>query len=731
MHRPVPFGKYILLERISVGGMAEVFKAKTFGVEGFTRAVAIKRILPHLAEDPRFVEMFINEAKVAVQLNHANIAQVYELGRCDDDHYIAMEYISGKDLLSLAQYVKRTGDRLPVHLAAYIGSRVAEGLGYAHRKTGPDGRPLGIIHRDISPQNVLIAYEGAVKLIDFGIAKAAIHSSHQTQAGVLKGKFGYMSPEQIAGKPLDQRSDIFALGTVLHEMLTGERLFAGDNDFLTLEKVRAAKADAPSRANPDVPPPLDNIVMRALAREPGDRYQAASQFADDLARFLHMSGAGMSAKALKDWMRTRFAGEIADEEAKDEHFARLVLTAEGDLLEEQQPEEDATALWDPLSEDMLPEGMHFEAEEQKPRYVSIARRPFDAPPPPQPPAYVEDESMTVPSPVTGPLPDFDDTGGVTLPSPVSDPPPPPYPAAPPAMPEVGPPSFAGPYAGQPEVYDDPTEWARPPSMVPTTTALPARGSTRRDLIRVAATLLVAGAGGIGVYQLMTRGESTAGLVRLTLHITPPDSLRATIDGRPIDGDQSPLRPPPLPPGAYTVVVERDGYGPQTRRVELIAGKDHDQVIVLDARSDAPGLLKIETLPAGDKTEVEIAGRAIAVADRPKGVELPSGQAIEVIVRRRGYLPRTEPVELEPGETRTLRLELEPAPATLMIDSRPPGQVFVDDKSHRRTPVTIDGLDPRQPHRIRIEARGHRPWEKTVTFDGDSRFERLDAVLDRN
>lgn len=733
MHRPVPFGKYILLERISVGGMAEVFKAKTFGVEGFTRAVAIKRILPHLAEDPRFVEMFINEAKVAVQLNHANIAQVYELGRCDDDHYIAMEYISGKDLLSLAQYVKRSGDRLPFHLAAYIGSRVAEGLGYAHRKTGPDGRPLGIVHRDISPQNVLIAYEGAVKLIDFGIAKAAIHSSHQTQAGVLKGKFGYMSPEQIGGKPIDQRSDIFALGTVLHEMLTGERLFAGENDFLTLEKVRAAKVDAPSRVNPEVPPPLDNIVMRALAREPGDRYQTASQFADDLARFLHMSGAGLSAKALKDWMRTRFAGEIANEEAKDEHFARLVLTAEGDLLEEQQPEEDATALWDPLSEDMLPDGMHFEAEEQKPRHVSIARRPFDAP---QPPAYSEaDESMTVPSPVTGPLPDFDDTGGITLPSPLSDPPPVPYSASPPIMPESAPlPSFAGPmpgYGAQPEVYDDPTEWARPPSMVPTTTALPARGSTRRDLIRVAATLLVAGAGGIGVYQLMTRGEATESPGRITLDITPPDRLRVTLDGRPIEGDQSPIRPAPLAPGTYTVVVQRDGYAPQTRRVELKAGGDLQIGIVLDARSDAPGLLKIETVPAGDKTEVEIAGRAIAVADRPKGVELPSGETIEVIVRRRGFQPRTEPVKLEPGETRALRVELEPAPASLMIDSRPPGQVFVDDKSHRRTPVTIDGLDPRQPHRIRIEARGHRPWEKTVTFEADSRFERLDAVLERN
>lgn len=806
MHRPVPFGKYILLDRISVGGMAEVFKAKAFGVEGFARAIAIKRILPHLAEDPRFVEMFINEAKVAVQLNHANIAQVYELGRHDDDHYIAMEYISGKDLLSLAQYVKRSGDRLPVHLAAYVGSRVAEGLGYAHRKTGADGRPLGIIHRDISPQNVLIAFEGAVKLIDFGIAKAAIHSSHQTQAGVLKGKFGYMSPEQIAGKPLDQRSDIFALGTVLHEMLAGERLFAGDNDFLTLEKVRAAKADPPSRANPDVPPQLDNIVMRALAREPGDRYQSASQFADDLGRFLHMAGAGQSAKALKDWMRTRFAGEIANEEAKDEHFGRLVLTAEGDLLEEQQPEEDATALWDPLSEDMLPDGMHFETEEPKPRMVSLARRSFDGP------GFGDaDESMTVPSPVTGPLPDFDDTGGITVPSPMNPSSPgqgpsppmsslaprsaphgaslPPMAGTPPgemrglpvpmpiagggmsgggmpgggmpggyrlgghvpggvmpggvmpggampggampggAMPGGPPPYDPGYGSPEAEHYDDPTEWARAPSMVPTTTTVP-RSGTRRDLLRVAITLLVAGAGGIGVYQLMTRGDAADATGSIEIDVTPPDRLTVTIDGRPVEGDTSPFRPPPLAIGAYTVVVKRDGYEADTRTVEVKLGTQIVGV-TLKPRSDSPGLLRVDAVPDGDKTEVEVAGRALGGDERKKGVEIPSGEGTEVVVRRRGYESRTERVTLTAGETRTLRVELEPSPATIMIDSRPPGQVFIDDKSQRRTPVTIDGLDPRQPHRIRIEARGHRPWEKTVTFEGDNRFERLDATLERN
>ena len=208
VQQPVPFGKYILLERISVGGMAEVFKAKSFGVKGFAKIIAIKKILPQLAEDGQFVEMFVNEAKTSVQLSHANICQVLELGRIGDDHFIAMEYISGRDLLSLHNYFRRTRVRMPVHLVVYIATKMCEGLDYAHRRRGPDGEPLGIVHRDVSPQNVIVSYDGGVKIIDFGIAKARARKTQETQAGVLKGKFGYMSPEQIEGAhEIDHRSE--------------------------------------------------------------------------------------------------------------------------------------------------------------------------------------------------------------------------------------------------------------------------------------------------------------------------------------------------------------------------------------------------------------------------------------------------------------------------------------------------------------------------------------------
>ncbi|MFZ9890012.1 MAG: serine/threonine protein kinase, partial [Myxococcota bacterium] len=203
---PVRFGKYVLLERVNVGGMAEVFKAKTFGVAGFERILAIKRILPSLVDDQEFIHMFIDEARIAVQLNHTNIAQIYELGKQGPHYYIAMEYLPSRDLRSILDRLRSAGQLMPIAQAAYITAKICEGLDYAHRRRDPAGAPMNIIHRDVSPQNILVTYEGDIKVIDFGIAKAANRAS-KTQAGVLKGKFGYMSPEQVRGLPIDRRSD--------------------------------------------------------------------------------------------------------------------------------------------------------------------------------------------------------------------------------------------------------------------------------------------------------------------------------------------------------------------------------------------------------------------------------------------------------------------------------------------------------------------------------------------
>jgi len=322
MKKPAVFGKYLLLERLNVGGMAEVFIAKAFGVEGFERILAIKKILPTMAEDEEFIKMFIDEARISVQLNHANIVHIHELGNYDGTFFIAMEYVAGRDLRTLLERYRKRKERMPAAQASFIASKMCEGLDYAHRKKDARGVDLGIIHRDVSPQNILCSYDGEVKIIDFGIAKAANRSQH-TQAGILKGKFGYMSPEQVRGLPIDRRSDIFAVGVILYEMLTGEKLFVGESDFSTLEKVRNAEVTPPKRLNPTIPDDLERVVLKALAREAEDRYQWPSDLQEDLMRFLVSGDVIYSNKQLSGFMRDAFAEDVLREQEKMERFASV------------------------------------------------------------------------------------------------------------------------------------------------------------------------------------------------------------------------------------------------------------------------------------------------------------------------------------------------------------------------------------------------------------------------
>ncbi|RKH58076.1 serine/threonine-protein kinase [Corallococcus aberystwythensis] len=322
MKKPTFFGKYLLLERVNVGGMAEVFIAKAFGVEGFERILAIKKILPTMAEDDEFITMFIDEARISVQLNHANIVHIHELGKHEDAYFIAMEYVAGRDVRTLLERYRRRKEIMPTAQAVFIVSKMCEGLDYAHRKKDARGQDLHIIHRDVSPQNILVSYEGEVKIIDFGIAKAA-NRSQKTQAGILKGKFGYMSPEQVRGMPIDRRSDIFAVGVLLYEMLTGEKLFVGESDFSTLEKVRNADIPLPREFNPNISSGLEKVVLKALAREPEDRYQWASDLQEDLMRFLLAGDAIYSSKHLSGFMKEAFAEDMLREAEKMERYASV------------------------------------------------------------------------------------------------------------------------------------------------------------------------------------------------------------------------------------------------------------------------------------------------------------------------------------------------------------------------------------------------------------------------
>ena len=364
--------QYLLLDRVARGGMAEIYRAKSLGIEGFERIVAIKRILPALADDAEFVDMFVAEAKIAGQLSHANIAPIYELGKMGAAHFIAMEYVWGKDLREILGRFKRIGQPMPPPMAAWIGSKMLEALDYAHRKRGPDGQPLAIIHRDVSPQNVLVSYDGLVKLIDFGIAKAASRAT-QTQAGVLKGKLAYMSPEQVRGLPLDHRSDIFAAAACIHELLTGERLFSGANDIEIFDKVREATAAPPSATAPHVPPALDAIVMTGLAREPSDRYRTAGEMHEALMGYIVSQRPPYGTGDLTRWMRIAFAPEMASERA---HLERLDAIARPG---ERVGAEAASAPLDDVAADELSQIVVVED-------IEASRSALQAVPAPEPPS---------------------------------------------------------------------------------------------------------------------------------------------------------------------------------------------------------------------------------------------------------------------------------------------------------------------------------------------------------
>jgi serine/threonine protein kinase len=280
------YGPYRLLERVAVGGMAEVFRAKRSGVEGFEKVVAVKRILSHLSDNKEFVDMFIDEAKMVAGLTHPNIVQIFDLGRIERSYYIAMEYVHGRDLRTILRRARERGVPVPLELSAFVVSRVCAALEYAHRKRDERGQPMLLVHRDVSPQNILLSFEGDVKLTDFGIAKAASKATI-TDKGALRGKLLYMSPEQAWGKPMDRRSDIFSVGIVFYEMLTGQKPFLGTSEMSILETVRECRVAPPTTLNPRIPEKMERIAMKALERDPEVRYQDAGEMHRDLERVLH------------------------------------------------------------------------------------------------------------------------------------------------------------------------------------------------------------------------------------------------------------------------------------------------------------------------------------------------------------------------------------------------------------------------------------------------------------
>lgn len=290
--------RYRPLFKLDSGGMAEVYVAEAESMRGFKKKVAIKRILPSLLKDERFVRMFLDEARLSLDLNHANIVSVFDLGKSSSTYFIVMEYVEGTNLKTILQDHSRNGTVFSVHLAVWILNEILKGLDYAHNLRNPEGESLGIVHRDISPPNILVSWNGEVKLTDFGLAKASTQLE-STDPGVVKGKFSYLSPEAASGLEVDARADIFAVGILAYEMLTGKRLFLGESDYQTVQMVRAAEVPSMSEQNPDVTPELERIILKALAKDVDERYQQASEFGDDLLAFLFSRSLMVSARDLK------------------------------------------------------------------------------------------------------------------------------------------------------------------------------------------------------------------------------------------------------------------------------------------------------------------------------------------------------------------------------------------------------------------------------------------------
>ena len=306
---PVPvtgkmFGRYQVLRPLAMGGMAEVLLARSFGVKGFERYVVIKRIRVENGDDQNAVEMFLDEARLVASLHHRNVVQVHDVGEEDGKYFFAMEYVHGEDLRTLLKHVKDQKETLPLEQAITVAAAAAAGLHHAHEQVGPDREPLGIVHRDVSPGNILLGFDGDVKVVDFGIAKTA--RTVETQVGETKGKLGYMSPEQCRAQPIDRRTDIYLLGICMYEMVTVRRLFKGVSRYDTMQSIVAGEFSPPSKYRKDLPPELEAIIMKALAVKPEDRYATADEVRIDLESYAAKAGMQTSPSKLSDYLKKQF-----------------------------------------------------------------------------------------------------------------------------------------------------------------------------------------------------------------------------------------------------------------------------------------------------------------------------------------------------------------------------------------------------------------------------------------
>ena len=721
---PLLFGKYCLLERVSVGGMAEVFRAKPFDVPDFRGYLALKRILPHLAEDEEFIKMFVDEAKLTVQLDHPNIVRIFELGQFQHSYYILMEYISGKDLLALQKTMRKQRNVMPADMSMFIAREMARGLHYAHHRRDSDGNPLNIIHRDVSPQNVLIDYRGNVKVIDFGIAKAAVQST-RTQVGVLKGKMGYMSPEQVRGEPLDFRSDVFAIGTVLWEMLTNRRLFNAENEFETMQLVRDAVVPPPSAKNAELSPEIDEIVLKALTANPEERYDSAGAFAERIDAWLAANA--YDAQQLSIWMRTVFADDLEEERAKRQTFneirspadVRRRLEASTATVEEESEPVVGESSVRPTTEDAIPKTEIWDADivpdegedlaAFAAQHTVVQAGGFDA-------SMVADteDIETLEKPKRSPQPhvgldslqtephedertedDGPDLGLSAAPPVAAAADLPPMRATAPAKATIAP------YAAES------TNPGAPPAAAPPPKALAVVGAISVLMFLTGAVALVAFYGlGLGnSAEVPAQGT-------LVVNVTPPTGIEVLVDGKAV-ANAAPVTLENVASGPHVVEVraaEHENYretvnvapgGLTPVNVGLVSTKPPEGALVLRLPDDREGA----------KIYVDGERQSYQNEENP-AFTVPAGRHLFEVLRP-GFRPWVRIVEVGDGVRKEEVVRFVPQRGDFTIKAPESASVYWDRKRIGVGEVTATDVDPHEVHDLRVT--GDQSWQSAVGF----------------
>ncbi len=668
--KPQAFGRYLLLDKVASGGMAEVWRAKLIGEAGFERIVAIKKILPHVCEDQDFITMFTDEAKITVQLQHSNIGQVYEFSKHDGIFYIGMEYISGKDLKTIWSYCRSRKQVLPLDMACLVVQKMADGLDYAHRKKDNFGKEQGIVHRDVSPQNCLISWDGEVKVIDFGIAKAA-GKSGKTRAGTLKGKFAYMSPEQIRGLSLDGRADIFALGIVLYELVTGERGFQAESEFSLLEMVRNVEIKPPTMVNKEIPQELERIIFKALAKDREHRYRYASDFSEDLQRFLLGRGKPPGRHDLGKYLRENFTVDYDKERLRLESYKEIQWEA---VPEESRPHRAAPKAPPPASLTAVQAAL---AEDHTSTFLGDSG------------AFAGESGTFAPMHST-------QTG-----------------ASHPGMNALQSGTGTG-YVmtgGEREnTQATPANVRFAPPMQAQTQVGPApkRGGVVMGMALALGILVVLGliGGGIAWFAL-----SGSGVVTLT--VQGPAEADVLLDGV-AKGTAAPsLTIPDVSSGAHDVIVQTKGYVSKSRTINVESGKTVNLKVDLQ---QAPGRISISSEPPG--AQIQLNGKDTGKVT-PATISAPAGVIHQFSLVLEDFNVEKISRKLEPATDIDLEVRLRPEVLHVEIATVPSGAtVEINGKRIGKSPVSFQH-DPSLPYpKLVASKRKCKDIETTLPLEKD-------------